>query len=259
MLYFDSLVHVTSDGKWISEGYDASLEQLLKSLSAVKPVKACVVGLAGQKNMSNKFILKVCKQNSDMLVPVASLDPTILRSIKDARDHVAALSEEGFKGVKLHPRISKFDLSDERLEWVMKVAGEYEFPIFLCTFLRGAGRDSSASPVHLIYKLLIKNQNTKCILLHGGTTDLLALSDVVRSLPNTLLDLSFTLCRYKGSSLDADLQYVLKNLDQKCTIGSDFPEYSPSESKKRALALMAGFPVKKVNNVLNKNLASFLM
>jgi len=106
-----------------------------------------------------------------------------------------------------------------------------------------------APPVDLIYRLLVRHPNTKCLLIHGGTTDLLALSDIVRSLPNVLLDLSMTLLRYRGSSIDLDLHYVLSRLDQKCVVGSDFPEHLPDEAKRRVLELMNGCPSEKLASI----------
>ncbi len=51
------------------------------------------------------------------------------------------------------------------------------------------------------------------------------------------LDLSFTLLRYAGSSLDADIRFFVENLDQRLVVGSDYPDYFPAEAFSRFFEL----------------------
>ena len=257
MLYFDSLVHVTTDGTWFHTRYDASLEHLLTSLQESAPARACVVGIDGY-NMPHDFILEVCQRHPDLLIPVAGLNPHTLKTSRDAHKRVSELSGLGFRAVKLHPRLSSFDLNAPQVDWLMEALSKAGLPVFLCTILRGMLRVPSAPPVDLVYNLLNRHPETPTVLLHGGLTDLLAFSDMIRAFPNALLDLSFTLLRYCHSSIDLDLQYVLRRLDQKCTVGSDFPEYLPVEARQRVLELMEGLPLNKVENVLHANLSAIL-
>ena len=63
-----------------------------------------------------------------------------------------------------------------------------------------------------------------------------------------------TIIRYKGSSIDADIKYLLKNLDERICIGSDYPEYSLNELKTRFKELSMGISLKKKQNIFYKNL-----
>jgi predicted TIM-barrel fold metal-dependent hydrolase len=257
ILYFDSLVHVTSDGKWFETAHDASVERLLRNLEEAAPARACVVGIAGF-NMADDFVMSVCRKHSELLVPVAGVEPGAFASSREARAHLTGLSKAGFRAVKVHPAFSGIDLSDARVHALMDAAAETGMPVFLCTYLRSSRYRPSAPPLDLVHDLVRRHPETWMLLLHGGTTEVLAFSDLVRGADRLLLDLSFTLLRYRNSSLDPDLRYVLETLDRKCTVGSDFPEYRPSDARSRVLELMEGLPPHKIRNVLHDNLAVFL-
>ncbi len=94
--------------------------------------------------------------------------------------------------------------------------------------------------------------------MHGGVTELLQWSDVVRHNPNLLLDLSFTLCKYAGSSLDADLRFVAARFDQRICIGSDFPDFAPSTARDRFEWLTGDVASEKAARIGHQNLADFL-
>jgi hypothetical protein len=96
------------------------------------------------------------------------------------------------------------------------------------------------------------------VLAHGGVTELLKYADLVRFAPQLLLDLSFTIMKYAGSSLDLDLAYVIKNLDQRVCVGTDFPEFDHAALRKRFEALTRGLPAAKIRNAASENIRSFL-
>ena len=71
---------------------------------------------------------------------------------------------------------------------------------------------------------------------------------------NLVLDLSFTVLRYAGSSLDQDIRFLCRALDQRVTVGSDFPEYVPSEVIARMEKLGQDMDQEKLKNVMRRNL-----
>ena len=94
--------------------------------------------------------------------------------------------------------------------------------------------------------------------MHGGCYKLIELSEFVKqNSKNFLLDLSMTILRYKESSIDSDIKYLFKNLDERICIGSDHPEYSLLDLKKRFNELSKGISTKKKSNILNRNLDKF--
>jgi hypothetical protein len=68
------------------------------------------------------------------------------------------------------------------------------------------------------------------------------------------LDLSFTLLRYAGSSLDADIRWVMGRFDQRIVLGSDMPEYTPANAFERAERLAEGLAADKLANMAHRNL-----
>ena len=57
--------------------------------------------------------------------------------------------------------------------------------------------------------------------------------------PNVLLDLSNTLLRYQGSSLDRDIAWLFRSFDRRICIGSDYPDYEPGQLRARFEQAMA--------------------
>ena len=80
------------------------------------------------------------------------------------------------------------------------------------------------------------------------------MAEIVRVHPTLTLDLSFTLLRYAGSSLDADIRWVMTRLDQRIVIGSYMPEYTPAEAFDRARLLADGLAPEKWANMAFRNL-----
>jgi predicted TIM-barrel fold metal-dependent hydrolase len=62
--------------------------------------------------------------------------------------------------------------------------------------------------------------------------------------------------RYARSSVDADIRFMVQNLDQRMSLGSDFPEYTPAEALARFAVLTEGLPERKRENVAWRNLAA---
>jgi hypothetical protein len=71
-----------------------------------------------------------------------------------------------------------------------------------------------------------------------------------------LLDLSFTLCRYEGSSVDLDIRYLFQNFDQRICVGSDNPQFTLAQFRKRFDELSADLDPEKRMNAAHRNLLS---
>src|SRR6202035_2946647 len=91
-----------------------------------------------------------------------------------------------------------------------------------------------------------------------GGSQVLAVSEVVAAHPNLVLDLSFTLHRYAGSSVDDDLRFLLRTFDRRMIVASDFPESEPLATRDRVHQLCEGLDPAKPANVLSANLERLL-
>ena len=90
--------------------------------------------------------------------------------------------------------------------------------------------------------------------MHGGGPALLEVAQIVSIHRTLVLDLSFTLLHYAGSSLDADIRWAMHRLDQRIVIGSDMPEFTPAEAFERAGQLAQGLAPEKWANMAYRNL-----
>jgi predicted TIM-barrel fold metal-dependent hydrolase len=123
----------------------------------------------------------------------------------------------------------------------------------LDTFFRQRNRPTR-HPADVIDLIAVACRNTNVVLLHGAGPHLLELFELVRMHAHLTADLSFTMLRYQGSSLDQDIQFLCSRLDQRVTVGSDFPEYTPTEALQRFRAMTQNLPEEKRENILWRNL-----
>lgn len=253
MKYFDSLVHVTADGTWLGgTRYDASEARLTRELDACGPgTRACLVAIAG--HASNESVESVTRKHPDRFVPVGSIDPGSCADPVEVDRQIASLARRGFLGLKLHPRLNGYDPLHENCLAAIEAAGRYGLVVFLCTLFRQ--RDmATRHPTDIVDIIATENRDVQTVLLHGTGAMPLSLFEMVRMHSQLILDVSFTIMRYAGSSVDQDLRFIFRGLDQRVTVGSDFPEYTPGEAMHRFEALSDGLPTDKIENIRFRNL-----
>jgi len=258
---FDSCTHPTLTGKWgfnkkIKSNNPASFEKLNKQLIKNNYYKACAIGFDNFEKYDHHKFIKQCEKYKN-LVPIAGLNPKKKKSV--LKKEIKLIKKLGYKGIKLHPRISNFNLLNKNLYNVLEFVENEKLVLMLCCYpnpsLNGNNRYDYVPTLLNLFKNI---DSLKVILMHGGCYKLLELSEFVRqNSKNFLLDLSMTIIRYKGSSIDADIKYLLKNLDERICIGSDYPEYSLNELKTRFKELSMGISLKKKQNIFYKNLDRF--
>jgi len=248
---FDSLVHVTRDGRWINGRDDASAGRLAAELDRAGVSRACLVGLAGI--VDNPYILECTRASNGRLVPIAGVDPSRCQDDAAIIEEVARAADDGFAGIKLHPRLNGYDPVGAHCLRAIRAASEHGLIVFLDTLFRQQSR-ATGDAADIIDRIACECDGASIVLLHGGGAALLEIAEIVRLHATLTLDLSFTLLRYAGSSLDADIRWVMGRLDQRIVIGSDMPEYTPAEAFERAGQLGAGLAPEKWANMAFRNL-----
>jgi predicted TIM-barrel fold metal-dependent hydrolase len=253
MKLFDSLVHATPDGAWISRvAQPATIEYLLAEMQLGEVSRACLVAI--DDIVDSEFVRQSALLHPNSLVPVAGLNPRKFLSTPLIASHVRDLSDQGFKGIKLHPRLNRYDPLDELCLSAIKSAGETGLVVFIDTLFDFVPGTPIRHTEDVARVLGYQFPDTKIVLLHGGGTALLNLFEPVRKYKNLILDLSFTLFRYQYSSIDLDLRFILNQLDQRTIIGSDYPEYLPSQLGPRIAELAAQLPTDKLDRIAFDNL-----
>jgi predicted TIM-barrel fold metal-dependent hydrolase len=252
---FDSLAHPTLSGDWFGRGLDASFETLVRDMREASFARACAVGLAGQEGYEHAAFAARCRP-FPQLVPIAGVAPKPAPEIECELDMVREL---GFRGIKLHPRLSRFTYDDPCVIDTFNAAARRGLPVFLCTYFHTDIMGyPAADPLYAIARALKSASDARLVLLHGGTVELMRWMQFARHSPSILLDISFTLMRYIGSSLDADLAWLFHGFHDRTCIGADHPEYTHTDIRGRFEELAARATPEAARKIGGLNLARFL-
>jgi len=256
---FDSLTHPTLDGDWILPRYaqESKKDILLNQMQEANVKWAFVVGMKGIGSYSQVEFTKCFNNTTDYsLYPIAYFDPCSHQSYNELKKEFLQIKNLGYKGIKLHPRISNLSYEDDPISTIIKIAHDFNLTPLLCTYPYGNNKACKNTPENLM-KMLLKTDYAKVILLHSGAIRLLEYMEIARAFNNVLLDLSLTICKYEGSSIDMDISFLFKNFDQRIAIGSDFPEYSLNKLRERFEHFALNLSQEKIENIAYKNIIDF--
>lgn len=248
---FDSLTHPTVNGNFKDK--KANFDLLVKDMHASNFKWACAVGLSNTGEYDHKLFIDKCKKYKS-LIPIAGINPK--QSLNNLKKEISYISDLGFKGIKIHPRISGINWDYKTLPSIFKFAKNKNLVVMLCTFFHSnLSAYPPSDPYFSLVNLLKTAQGIKVILIHGGDVDVLRYSELVRANSNLILDLSMTIMRYENSSIDLNIKHLFKNLDRKICIGTDHPEHSHKELRRRFSTLSKDISGEKAENIGYKNLS----
>ncbi len=254
---FDVLAHPCVSADYLGRGLECSFEGLAKTLETSQVKWACAVALENVGEYTHESFAAEAKKY-DNIFPIAAFNPLVCKDLSplQIKEKLLYLKELGFHAIKLHPRRSKFKIASEEVDLLFSVCEEIEFPVFLCTYYFGS---LDTCPVFdSISNLAQKFPNLKFLLVHAGAVELMKFMELARAYKNILLDLSLTIMKYEGSSLDLDIQFLFKNFDRRICVGSDHPEYRLEQLAKRFNQFAEPISKEKAENIAYKNIADFL-
>ncbi|MCA9025236.1 MAG: amidohydrolase family protein [Planctomycetaceae bacterium] len=259
---FDSLTHPTPEGKWLDSRYDhlCSAEALRRQMDEADIRQLLAVGMGesvgGYREARYADWVRTSIPGA---LPVAYCDPSVFPSSgPELRARCRSLRDAGYVGIKLHPRLGGFTFENESLADLIQTADETGLFSMICTYNYGKGLDLDRLSLGRLTKLLNSLDDPRVILLHGGTVAALEWAEAVRMWPNVLLDLSFTILRFKGSSLDADLRFLFRTFDERICVGSDHPQFSLVELRRRVQEFAQATTPDKLAKIAYRNLDRFV-
>lgn len=186
----------------------------------------------GAKRIDNQEIAQFARDNSDIMIPFASIDPHKGKmGAKEARD---LIENWGVKGFKFHPPLQGFDPSDRMAYPLYEVIAEYNLPaIFhtghsgMGTGMRGGGgvRLKYGQPI-LVDDVAVDFPDMNIVLAHPGwpwTDENLSMA---LHKNNVFIDLSGWAPKYFPPQI---IQYANTQLKHKMLFGSDFPLITPDK------------------------------
>lgn len=254
-LIFDSLAHPTPDGTWMDRPVANTFEALVEQLRSHHFAGACAVGMWGIDGWDPARFADRCRAHS-MLFPVAGYKP---RAMESMAAELGELVSMGYRGIKLHSRFSRFDVADPWLPLCFQEAARLGLVVFWCTFHHTSVASwPSRDPLSALVSVLQSAPDTKVVLLHGGDVDLLRYMQLVRFNPRLILDLSHTIAKYPGSSMDSDISFLCSHFDRHICVGTDWPQFSHQTLRELFQRHTARLPSDKRANIAHRNLMSFL-
>jgi len=198
-------------------GYSLSAEELLRQMDAnavqsavIVPVDRCI---AVDNVEGNNEVLAAAQANPDRLIPFATVNPWYGdRAISELNRAFA----EGAAGLKLHPVLQGFSISDEIVYPVVEAAIEHRKPIYFHT-----GTPVSCTPFQLS-ELAMRFPKGRFIMGHVAYADYWNdVAAAVKCVPNITIETSLHLASFIKSLCD-DLGA------EKLIYGSDAPKTSMS-------------------------------
>lgn len=254
---FDSLTHPMPDGSWLDPRFDgrntgAALREEMEQYQ-VPAVLAVGMGpkIGGYREEAYPDFVRTEIPGAH---PIAFFDFPERESETSLRSRLEKIAALGFQGIKIHPRLASIDYTHPNLPTAIAMADQLSLPVLLCTYNYEKGRPCAGNALDDLLALIRPNGEAKIVLLHGGVFHALELSEMIRPYPNVLLDLSFTLCRFAGSSLDLDIRYLFHHFDRRLCVGSDSPEFGLAELRQRFDHFSDGLSEEKSRNIAHGNL-----
>jgi len=185
----------------------------------------------GTPPITNDFVAEAVKNNPDVLIGFASVDPW---RGKMAVDEVKrAVEELGLKGFKFHPATQAFYPNDRRFYPIYEAIARYNIPMLFHTGTTGIGAGlpggggiklDSSRPIPYMDDVAADFPDTPMILAHPSwpwTDDALAMA-VHKT--NVYIDLSGWSPKYFPESV---IRYANSKLQDKILFGSDYPLITP--------------------------------
>jgi predicted TIM-barrel fold metal-dependent hydrolase len=248
---FDSLVRVTRDARWLDTSLDAGYTRLIAEMDAAAIGRACLAGRAGAAD--NVYVIECAKASAGRFVPVAGLNAAEVSDVTSSSVEVAALARGGFAGILLNARMNGFDPLSHKCVQAVRAASQHGLVVFLDTLFRQRAH-ATPSAADVVDRLIHLCPGARIVLLHGGGPSLLEMAEVVRANPSLVIDLSFSLMQYEGSSIDLDIRWLMQQLDERLVVGSAMPEFTPGQAFARAQALAEGLTADRWANISHRNL-----
>ena len=186
----------------------------------------------GMKRISNEEIAEAARDNSDIMLAFASIDPH--KGKAGALEARRMIRDYGVKGFKFHPSIQNYHPADPMAWPIYEVIAEHKLPaIFhtghsgMGTGMRGGGgiRLKYGQPI-LVDDVAVDFPDMHIILAHPSWpwTDE-ALSMALHK-PNVFIDLSGWSPKYFPPQI---VRYANTQLGHKMLFGSDFPWITPEK------------------------------
>jgi len=184
----------------------------------------------GKRRYSNEEVARLVAENSDILIPFASIDPA--KGLLGAREARRLIKDFGVRGFKFHPSTQAFFPNDRIAYPLYEVIAENKLPALFHTGQTGVGSGMpGGGGVRLKYSnpmclddVAVDFPDMPIILAHPSFPWQEEALSVAQHKPNVYIDLSGWSPKYFPPIL---IRYANTLLKHKMLFGSDFPVITP--------------------------------
>ena len=235
---FDSITHPTINGNWLNVRFNglAHVDDLLSEMRRWNIAGAFAVGMSGVGAYSPEDYIS-------HLHSAGNLYPVAFWNFNDPLPEMDRLKQLGFRGIKIHPRLSEISCDDPRIPEVIRYANRLGLIVLFCSF-------SGITP---FFASAVRS--LRFVLLHSGFEHLKEAIALILPLDGVLLDLSYTICH--NLSDREFIRELLRKYPRRFCVGSDHPEVSYRTLRICLNELLKEFPSPDVNAICHDNLNSF--
>ncbi|MBW5448461.1 amidohydrolase family protein [Cohnella sp. CFH 77786] len=253
---FDSLTHPTIDGSWLKQSSETNnhIKTVIDQMQIYNVQWALAVGMEGIGGYNSERYASFIFEHSDRIFPIAYFNE-FSSGIGDISSSLKRLKEMGYIGIKIHPRFSSLRLDKPIIVDIIQECNRLRLVVMICTYFYG---QNEWNGIEQISSMLNKVKECKVIMVHAGAVKLLEYIEMARVFTNVLLDLSFTLCKYERSSIDMDIEYAFHKFDRRICVGSDSPEFSLRDLRRRFDHFSEGLQRIKAENIAYRNLRQYI-
>ena len=185
---------------------------------------------AGHWRIANEEVAEVAAENSDVLIPFASIDPA--RGKMGVREARRLIEEYGVRGFKFHPSMQGFYPNDTKVYPLYEAIAAAGLPALFHTGQTGVG---AGLPGGMGVKLKFSNPmylddvaadfpTLTIIMAHPSVPWQDEALSIATHKPNTYIDLSGWSPKYFPQNL---VQYTNSLLKDRVVFGSDYPALTP--------------------------------
>jgi predicted TIM-barrel fold metal-dependent hydrolase len=214
---------------------------------------------SGEKRVSNEEVAELAAQNSDIMIPFASIDPA--KGRMGAREARRLIRDFGVKGFKFHPSMQGFFPNDRSAYVLYEAIAEAGLPALFHTGQTGVGANMrGGGGIRLKYShpmylddVAVDFPDMPIIMAHPSFPWQEEALSVATHKPQVYIDLSGWSPKYFPPIL---VQYANSLLKHKMLFGSDYPLITPD----RWLADFENIPIKSEVRplILKENAAKLL-
>lgn len=169
------------------------------------------------------------------------------------------IEELRFIGLKLHPRMQRYAVDDEKTIRLVRCAGEMRVPVIICGFPDGDWLMQGSTA--LSYARLAKAcPEAKIVVAHMGGHHVLDMMMLAKRLPNIYFDTSYSLLYYRGSGIEKALVYAMRSMRfQRVFYGSDYPDRSISDTLSQTIEVLhsEGIDDEAMHRIMYQNAKDF--